>query len=152
MTILYEGFGNVLTHKSQTITVPVNCMGVMGRGLALSFRNRVQGLNDRYKEMCEVGSLSIGRLNIYQDPDPQHPRQILLFPTKEHFKNPSQMEFIEKGLQDLVSRYQDLGIEELALPALGCGLGKLDYVKNVRPMMVDYLNQIDIPVYILLRS
>lgn len=153
MAIVFEGFGNILTHKAQTITVPVNVVGVMGAGLALHIKNRRNGVNKFYKASCNDGTLTIGRCKTYLSTNSEKDiKNILLFPTKGHWKDPSTVEMIEDGLKDLVKRYKELEITSLALPALGCGLGGLDYLKDVRPLMVKYLEPLDIDVYILLRG
>jgi len=149
--IVYEGYGNILTHNAQTLTVPVNCVGIMGKGLALTFKNRVMGLNDYYKKQCEDSNLYPGKLLIYKDPV-KTDKQILLFPTKDHWRNPSELKYIKDGLEYLVTNLQELNINSLALPALGCGLGNLDYTKQVKPLFHQYLNNVNIDSYILLRD
>lgn len=150
MPIVYQGFGNVLTHPSQTITCPVNTVGVMGAGLARAMRNRIQGLYTSYKVMCEEADLRIGKVTVYNIPGEN--KQVLLFPSKEHWKNDSKLEYIEEGLKDISSRYKELGITELAITPVGCGLGKLDFTKEVKPLLVKYLDPLDIDVYILHRD
>lgn len=150
MAIVYEGFGNVLTHKASAIVCPVNVVGVMGAGLARAFRNRFHGLNPVYKRMCEEGELAIGRVATYDIPGTE--QKILLFPTKGHWKDDSKLSYIEEGLQDLVNRQSTLGISSIAFPPIGCGLGNLDYTKQVRPLMGTYLGDDNpLEVYILLR-
>lgn len=150
MSIIYEGFGNILTHPAQTITVPVNTVGIMGKGLALSFRNRIKGLNEYYKGCCERGSLSTGLCEVY--PIPETNRQVLMFPSKGHWKDPSKLSDIEQGLYYLTTHYQSLNIKELAIPPIGCGLGKLDFTTEVKPLLYHYLNELPIDVYILHRE
>jgi O-acetyl-ADP-ribose deacetylase (regulator of RNase III) len=150
MSIVYEGFGNILTHPAQTITCPVNTVSVMGAGLALAMRNRIRGLNDYYKGLCQLGKLSLGICAVYQDP--LKDQQILLFPTKGHWKDDSLAENIASGLIYLTTHLEELKIHELAIPPLGCGLGKLDYTKDVKPLLEQYLEPLAIPVYILHRQ
>lgn len=151
MAIVYEGFGNVLTHKAQTIVCPVNVVGVMGAGLARAFRNRFHGLNTSYKRKCETGDIAIGCVDVVPISGSQ--QQVLLFPTKGHWKDDSKLFYIEEGLQDLVKRHESLGIKDIAFPPIGCGLGNLDYVKEVRPLLHKYLEEADgIRAYILLRE
>ncbi|MBE0438193.1 MAG: macro domain-containing protein [Gammaproteobacteria bacterium] len=150
MPIVYEGFGNVLNHKAQTITCPVNTVGVMGAGLALFMRNRVQGLKDHYKRLCYTGDLTIGKCQVYKVPEKE--KLVLLFPSKDHWKDDSKIEYIESGLKDLVKNIEKLGIKELAMVPIGCGLGKLDYHKDVRPLFEKYLDPLDIDVYLLHRE
>lgn len=150
MAIVYEGFGNVLTHKAQSLVCPVNVVGVMGAGLARAFRNRIPGLNGAYKHMCEEGILTLGKVTTYHI-EGTH-QQVLLFPTKGHWKDDSEVSYIEEGLQYLVKHYKELGITEIAMPPIGCGLGKLDYMEDVRPLIEQYLGPLeDLSVYLLLR-
>lgn len=151
MAIVYEGFGNALTHKAQTITCPVNTVAVMGAGLALAMRNRIRGLNEYYKGVCHTGRLAVGRPCVYEVPG-KSSKQVLLFPSKGHWKDDSTLEDIEEGLKYLAENYKEMGIEELAMIPLGCGLGKLDYLKEVRPLLVKYLDPLDIDVYLLHRD
>lgn len=150
MSIVFEGFGNVLNHHAQTITCPVNSIGVMGKGLALFMRNRIQGLHEHYKLLCTNAGLYPGKVATYQIPGKE--QQVLLFPTKDHWKDDSKIEYIEAGLQDLVKQIDELGIKELAIVPLGCGCGNLDYTKEVRPLLVKYLDPLDIDVYLLHRD
>lgn len=150
MPIVYEGYGNILTHKAQTITCPVNTVGVMGAGIALAMRNRIRGLMDFYKHHCNEGTLAIGRCVTY--PIPKKEQQVLLFPTKAHWKDPSEVGYIEEALEYLSEHIATLGITELALPPIGCGLGRLDYHKDVRPLIQKYLGGVEVDVYVLLRE
>lgn len=150
MTIAYEGYGNVLNTNIQTTTCPVNTVGVMGAGLALAMRTRIPGLMDFYKHHCKDATLTVGKTIVYKVPDKD--QQVLLLPTKMHWKDDSEIEYIESALEYLAENYEVLGITELALPAIGCGLGKLDYTNEVRPLIEKHLGDIDLPVHILLRT
>lgn len=150
MAIAYEGFGNVLTHKAQTITCPVNTVGIMGSGLAMAMRNRIQGLHHYYKNQCEEGLIDVGVCTTYKIPN--RDQQVLLFPSKKHWKEDSKIEDIESGLKHLVENIETLGITELAMVPVGCGLGKLDYNTEVKPLLYKYLDELEIPVYILHRQ
>lgn len=150
MSIVYEGFGNVLTHGAKTLVCPVNVVGVMGAGLARAFRNRVPGLNQFYKQACEVGDIAIGKVLVY--PIPNTDQQVLLFPTKGHWKDPSEVSYVQEALEDLAKRHGELDIQALAMPPVGCGLGKLDYQKDVFPLIEEHLGDVPgVDVYILLR-
>lgn len=149
MPIVYEGYGNVLTHSAQTITCPVNTVAVMGAGLALAMRNRIPGLNEFYKGLCHQGTLLLGECCVY--PIPQKDQQVLLFPTKGHWKESSKKTHIEEGLRFLTEHYERLNITSLAMVPLGCGLGSLDYTKTVKPLIVQSLNPLPIDVHLLHR-
>lgn len=150
MSIIYEGFGNIHTHHAQTLTCPVNTVAVMGAGLARAMRNRIHGLNDYYKGLCRTGKLAVGVCQTYKIPGQE--QQVLLFPTKGHWKDPSDTEIVESGLKHLVENLEELDIKELAMIPLGCGLGQLDYTKDVKPLIYKYLDPLDIDVYLLHRD
>jgi O-acetyl-ADP-ribose deacetylase (regulator of RNase III) len=115
-------------------------MGVMGKGLALEFKKTFPGLLGAYAEACRIGHLKIGRPWIYKVNDV---RQVLCFPTKEHWKKPSTYEYIEFGLVGLLQLHLQGEIHSLAVPPLGCGLGGLDW-KEVKPMVEKFLG--DLPI------
>lgn len=150
MPIVYEGYGNVLTHSAQTLTCPVNTVAVMGAGLALAMRNRIPGLHEYYKDLCHQGELLLGECAIYTIP--QKEQNILLFPTKGHWKETSKKEHIESGLHYLSIHYAELGITSLAMIPLGCGLGALDYSKTVKPLIETYLAPLPIDIHLLHRN
>ncbi|WYA78390.1 hypothetical protein [Escherichia phage EC.W2-6] len=146
MAIVFEGKANVFTVDVQTVTCTVNLVGVMGAGVAKEYKRRYPEAFERYKVACnsgfQIGQLLLQRLN--------DGRLGLCFPTKKHWRNRSEIEWIEQGLQKLLLTYKDKGITSLAITPLGCGNGGLDYQSQVRPIMFKYLNQMDIPVYICL--
>jgi O-acetyl-ADP-ribose deacetylase (regulator of RNase III) len=150
MSIVYEGYGNVLTHSAQTLTCPVNTVAVMGAGLALAMRNRIPGLNEFYKGLCYQGTLVLGECCVYPIPDKS--QQILLFPTKGHWKETSKKKYIEQGLQFLAQHYEALNITSLAMVPLGCGLGALDFTKTVKPLIHTHLDPLPIDVHLLHRQ
>lgn len=128
--------GNILSSSCQTLVNPINCVGVMGKGLALEFKNRYPLMYDRYKDLCDNGLLSIGKLWLYKDED--NDKNILNFPTKIHWKDDSCYEYIELGLSKFVESYSSRGITSIAFPMLGCGCGKLDK-EVVLDIMLKYL-------------
>lgn len=146
--IVYEGEGSLFDTRLQTITAPVNTVGVMGNGLALAMKQRVRGLFDFYKDLCDKKELKVGVPQIYKIPNSRH--RVLLFPTKEDWKNPSKEEYVVDGLDYLITNYKEMGIEELGIPPLGCGYGGLDYIKFLRPALYEKLADIDLPVSIYL--
>ena len=96
-----------------------------------------------YQQECRTGKLHIGRPTLYRESIPW----ILNFPTKDHWRLPSKLEYLEKGLEYLVVNYQKAGIKSIAFPKLGTGNGKLSW-NEVGPLMAKYLSQLDIDVYI----
>ena len=144
---------DIFASTMQTITNPVNCVGVMGKGLALTFKLRFPHHFFYYKSLCSTHRLRPGILATFEEED----RNILLFPTKDHWRNPSRIEYIEEGLKYLAQNYKELGIQSLTLPPLsfdfvfsrfaspGCGLGGLN-VKDVSNLCQKYLEPLPIPV------
>lgn len=135
--------GDIFESKSQTIVATVNCVGIMGKGLAKEFRLRFPDMYQDYVRACKKGELQSGRLLYYKDL--QH--SIICFPTKDNWKGPSKYEFIEAGLKTFVEKYKEWGITSIAFPPLGCGLGGLDW-KKVRELIVKYLGPLPIDVEI----
>lgn len=129
---------------AQTIVNTVNCVGVMGAGLALEFQLRFPEMEKDYVERCQANQVHIGRPYLYRDNG--YP-WILNFPTKNHWKYPSQLEWIEQGLQYISLNYQKGGITSIAFPKLGCSNGRLDW-DVVRPLMEQYLQDLDIDIFI----
>lgn len=137
--------GDIFDSPAQVIVNTVNTVGVMGKGLALSFKKRYPDMFESYKKVCEKHQLTIGKLMLHQEAD----HWILLFPTKENWRNPSKLEYIEKGLMKFVSTYAEKHITSIAFPKLGCGNGELDW-NLVRLLMERYLKPLPIDVYIYL--
>lgn len=150
MSIVSEEFGNVLTHQGQTIVCPVNTVGVMGTGLARAMRNRVGGLFSYYKRLCQTGELRIGRPVPFKINGKE--QQVLLFPTKEMWKDNSELSYIEESLKYIAENYKEMGISELIMIPVGCGMGNLDYTKEVRPILYQYLDNLPFDTYILHRE
>lgn len=144
MPIVFEGKANVFTVDAQTVTCTVNVVGVMGAGVAKEYKHRYPEAFKNYRTACNRG-FKTGQLLLQRLSDG---RLGLCFPTKQHWQNPSQLEWIEQGLIKLVETYKRCGITSLAITPLGCANGQLDYATQVRPLMLKYLNQLDIPVFI----
>jgi len=98
----------------------------------------------QYRELCERGQFKTGMLWLYKSPN----KWVLNFPTKEHWRNPSRVEYIDAGLQKFVNSYADFGIHSIAFPALGCGNGRLDFETQVKPLMEKHLRQLPVEVFI----
>mgnify|MGYP004458914883 FL=1 len=139
--MLHFVHGDIFKSQAQVITNPVNCVGVMGKGLALAFKNAYPRSFDEYRKLCTAGVLRPG-VPCLSSADT---RLILLFPTKDHWRNPSKTEYIEDGLKFLAEHYQKLGIESLALPKLGAGLGGLPWA-IVRSLIVKHLGSLPINI------
>jgi len=135
--------GNLFNSKAQTLVNPVNCVGFMGKGIALDFKKRYPDMYEEYRSRCDDGTFGIGDLFLYKGPT----RWVLNFPTKRHYRSRSRLEDIETGLQILAERYREWEIESLALPALGCGHGGLEW-SDVRPLIEKHLGPLDIDVQV----
>jgi O-acetyl-ADP-ribose deacetylase (regulator of RNase III) len=134
---------SVLESSAQTLVNTVNCVGVMGKGIAKAFKDRDPAMFAAYKAICDRKLLQPGKLWLWQGTD----GWVLNFPTKIHWRNPSRLEWIEAGLEKFVAEYAKRGIKEISFPRLGCGNGGLDW-HDVKPVMEHYLSDLDIPVYI----
>ena len=134
---------SILTSTAQTVVNTVNTVGVMGKGLAAAFKARAPEMFHEYQHLCQNGKLKIGTLWLWKG----QPQWILNFPTKKHWRNPSQLSYIESGLAKFVAQYEQRGIREISFPRLGCGNGGLNW-KDVRPLMESYLAKLPISVYI----
>ena len=135
--------GDIFTSPAQVIVNTVNTVGVMGKGLALSFKQRYPDMFNTYREACEKHKFEIGKLMLWQAPD----YGVLLFPTKENWRNPSKLEYIEKGLIKFSNTYDEKNITSIAFPRLGCGNGELNW-DDVKPLMEKYLKPLPIDIYI----
>ena len=134
---------SILESPAQTLVNTVNCVGVMGKGLAHAFKEREPSMFRAYKRICDERQLEPGKLWLWRG---DH-GWVLNFPTKVHWRNPSKLEWVEQGLAKFSSAYEMQGITEISFPRLGCGNGGLDW-EDVRPMMERYLSVLPIPVYI----
>ncbi len=148
---------DLLAEDAEALVNTVNCQGVMGKGLALQFKKKFGANFDAYARACARGDVRPGRMFVfdlrgeptsdeqarlpmsfaeepvsYRVQAPQLPRYIINFPTKDHWRNKSRMQYIDDGLQDLVRQIRARGIQSVAIPALGCDLGGLDWAE-VRP-------------------
>ena len=137
--------GDIFNSPAQVLVNTVNTVGVMGKGIALSFKKKYPEMFTIYRKACDKHQLVIGKLMLWYGPD----HWILNFPTKEHWRNPSKMEYIEKGLMAFQRRYADYNITSIAFPKLGCGNGELDW-EQVKPLMEKYLKELPIDIYIYL--
>src|SRR3989338_1981770 len=134
--------GNIFDSKVQTVVNTVNCVGVMGKGLALEFKKQFPEMFKEYEKKCKDGEVRLGQPYLYKHSMYQW---ILLFPTKDDWRSISKLSDIEGGLLYLKKYYKDWDITSLAVPPLGCGLGALDW-RIVGPTLYRHLNALDIPI------
>lgn len=137
--------GDIFTSDAQVLVNPVNCRGIMGAGLALAFKQKYPQMFAVYTQACQSGELRVGHLMLYRASQPW----ILNFPTKDHWRAPSKLAYIEDGLRFFAANYQQMGIQSIAFPKLGSGLGNLSW-QEVGPLMARYLAPLNcsITIYI----
>jgi uncharacterized protein YwgA/O-acetyl-ADP-ribose deacetylase (regulator of RNase III) len=133
--------GDLLASKAQTLVNTVNCVGIMGKGIALAFKRRYPEMFKDYVRRCDRGEVQLGRPYVYRADD----HLILNFPTKQHWRAVSRLEDIIAGLEYLEAHYREWGITSLAVPPLGCGNGQLEW-QVVGPTLHRHLSRLDIPV------
>ncbi len=134
--------GDLFESKAQTLVNTVNCVGVMGKGIALGFKKRFPEMFADYVARCQRREVRLGRPYLYK---PLLPPWVLNFPTKDHWRSVAKLEHIVEGLQHLLEHYKEWGITSLAVPPLGCGEGQLEW-RVVGPTLYRHLSQLDIPV------
>jgi O-acetyl-ADP-ribose deacetylase (regulator of RNase III)/uncharacterized protein YwgA len=134
--------GNLLDSKAQTLVNTVNCVGVMGKGIALEFKKRFPEMFEDYAARCQRWDVRLGRPYLYKR---LFPPWILNFPTKDHWRSVAKLEDITRGLEYLVAHYEAWGITSLAVPPLGCGQGQLEW-RVVGPTIYRYLSRLKISV------
>lgn len=118
--------GNLLHAPAEALVNAVNTVGVMGKGIALQFRQRFPAMFVAYELACRAGEVRAGRMHVFDRGESVEPaRWIVNFPTKRHWREPSRLADVEAGLVDLVVTVQRLKIRSIAIPPLGCGLGGL---------------------------
>jgi len=137
--------GNIFNTNCQTLVNTVNCIGVMGRGMALECKLRFPEMFIKYKDSCDKKLFKPGYLQIYKNSKPW----ILNFPTKIHWKDPSKIEYLEEGLKKFQDEYLNKNISSIAFPLLGASLGGLseELVYETMTKYLEPLNNIDIEIY-----
>lgn len=125
--------GDILTEDAEALVNTVNCVGIMGRGIALQFKNAFPENFKSYAAACKRNEVQPGRMFVFETGQLTPPRYIVNFPTKRHWRGKSRIEDIEAGLTALAEVIRAKGIRSIALPPLGSGLGGLDWETEVRP-------------------
>lgn len=140
--------GNILDSPAQALVNTVNTVGVMGKGIALQFKNQFPNNFKIYKKACDNKELKIGNLLVTEEDSLLSGKKIIInFPTKKHWRYPSEYEYIEKGLTALIEVIQEKEIQSIAIPPLGSGNGGLDWYK-VRSMIESQLQGLDCSIYL----
>lgn len=136
--------GNLFESEAQTIVNTVNCVGIMGKGIAQEFKKRYPEMFKNYKERCDKGEVKLGQPYIFKT---LYDKAIINFPTKKHWRSVSRVDDISKGLDYFIERYKTWGITSIAIPPLGCGNGGLEWAV-VGPLLYQRLAELDIFVEI----
>ncbi len=134
--------GNLLEADAEALVNTVNTVGVMGKGIALMFKERFPENFRAYAAACKSGEVQLGRMFVTENKQLDGPRWIVNFPTKDHWRSRTRLEWIESGIEDLVHFIADHGIRSIAVPPLGCGNGGLDW-QNVKPLLEAALTDIE---------
>jgi O-acetyl-ADP-ribose deacetylase (regulator of RNase III) len=141
--------GNIFSEYSEAIVNTVNCVGVMGRGIALQFKKRYPDNYKSYAEACKQKDVQPGKMFVFETGCLTNPRYIINFPTKRHWKGKSIIQDIEDGLNDLVNVIEQRKIKSIAIPPLGSGLGGLnwDNVKLLIEQKLRHLSDVKIIIF-----
>ncbi|MBK6901737.1 MAG: macro domain-containing protein [Saprospirales bacterium] len=141
--------GNLLQAQTEAIVNTVNTVGVMGKGIALQFREAFPENYKLYRQAVNRGDVVIGKMFVYRSAQLDGTRYIINFPTKEEWFRPSSYAYIEEGLKDLVRVIQLSGIKSVAIPPLGCGHGGLDWkiVKTMIEQAMSSLPEVEVVLY-----
>lgn len=133
--MITESRGDLLKANTTAIVNTVNCVGVMGKGIALQFKRRYPTMFAAYEQACKKGDVAIGRMLVYPTGELDGAEYVINFPTKVHWRSPSKIEYIDAGLADLVRVVEELRIDSIAIPPLGAGNGGLAW-QDVEPRIV----------------
>jgi O-acetyl-ADP-ribose deacetylase (regulator of RNase III) len=131
--IFYEK-GDMFAKPTMAYVNPVNCIGVSGKGLAAVFKQKFPDNEEAYVQASKEGLIKVGKVFLFER-KVHPPVSIFNFPTKKHWKNPSELSYIEEGLVSLLNLVASKRIESISVPALGCGLGGLSW-EEVKPLLV----------------
>ena len=134
--------GDLFKSDAQRLVNTVNCVGVMGKGVALQFKRHFPEMYEDYVRRCAADEVRLGEPYLFRRLVPPH---ILNFPTKNHWRSPSRLQDIVRGLEFLQAHYREWGITSLAVPPLGSGEGQLEW-RVVGPALYRKLKELEIPV------
>jgi O-acetyl-ADP-ribose deacetylase (regulator of RNase III) len=143
-----EVTGNISESQAEALVNTVNTVGVMGKGVALQFKNEFPNNFKAYQKACKEGRVEIGKMFVYEDTSLLRGKKLIInFPTKTDWRKPSEYEYIERGLSDLVRVIDDCRPRSIAIPPLGSGNGGLNW-SNVRALIERYLQAVDCDIYL----
>ena len=133
--------GNLFDEDVEALVNTVNCVGVMGRGVALQFKNAFPANFRAYRAACDRGEVQPGTMFVFENPSIDGPRFIINFPTKRHWRSKSRIGDVERGLTALAKEIEEHEIRSIALPPLASGLGGLDWAE-IRPRIESALGSL----------
>lgn len=139
---------NIFESDMEALVNTVNCVGIMGKGLALQFKQAFPENYRAYRKACRLGKVKVGHIFVFEMGFFETPKFILNFPTKNHWRENSNIQDIQSGLEDLVRIVTQFKIKSIAIPPLGCGNGKL-YWPDVRKLIISAFKDVDIMVKII---
>lgn len=139
--------GDLLKSPAEALVNTVNCVGTMGKGIALSFKKRFPDNFKAYKLACNKKQVQPGVMFIYSMNNLFETRYIINFPTKNHWREKSKLSYITDGLQDLIRVIKEYQISSIAIPPLGCGNGGLKW-SEVKPLIEQYLHDLNCDIYV----
>src|SRR6266478_3853889 len=134
LPMIHNASGNLLQAETEALVNTVNCVGFMGKGIALQFKQAWPENFEAYAKACKAGEVRPGRMFIWETGRMINPKFIINFPTKRDWRGKSRIEDIKSGLRALIADVRRLGIRTIAVPPLGCGNGGLDW-RDVRPLI-----------------
>lgn len=140
--------GNLLDCQAEALVNTVNCVGVMGRGIALQFKKKYPANFKAYEKACHQQQVQPGKMFVFDTQQLVYPRFIINFPTKRHWKEKSRIDDIELGLQDLVDVIQKYHIRSIAIPPLGAGLGGLEWHDVRRHIEASLGDMSDVEIFV----
>lgn len=141
--------GNMLEADVEALVNTVNCVGIMGKGIALQFKQAFRDNFQAYASACRRGLIRPGHVFVFPTGRMINPKYIINFPTKRHWKERSKIEYIEQGLKALITEIRRLGIKTIAIPPLGCGYGGLKWpvVRNLIETAFDQLPDVQVLLF-----
>lgn len=148
MSITYKTGGNIVDESADALVNTVNCVGVMGKGVAAEFKKRFPDNFDKYATACSKNKIKPGEMFIVKT-GLMFPDYIVNFPTKQHWRGGSKMQYIEDGLKDLVTKIKRRKVRSIAMPPLGCGFGGLKW-SEVRPLIeksFEGMDDLDVTIF-----
>lgn len=145
--MIVKGSGSIFESHAEGLVNAVNCVGDMGAGLAKVFAEKYPLMHLDYKNCCRDGLLRPGRIHTYYS-NLQACPIILNFPTKDDWRDPSKLKYIESGMQELLYVVNDFNLQTVAIPALGCGLGGLEW-SDVSYIIEKYVNALQNVTWII---